>query len=50
MKEIKEFVGMLPHLIKDIIKGIIFVWFCIIWLMMLPFIWLFDRIFGGWQK
>ena len=50
MKEIKEFVGKLPHLIKDIIKGIILVWFCIMWLMMLPFIFIFDQIFGGWKN
>ena len=30
-------------------KGLMMVWLCIMWLILLPFIWLFDRAFGGWK-
>jgi len=46
---IKEFMQMFPHLIKDIIKGIMNIYLVIVWLIMLPFIYIFDRIFGGWK-
>ena len=30
--------------------GIINIYLIIVWLIMLPFIYLFDRIFGGWSN
>ena len=36
--------------IKNFFKGLAIAWLCILWLIMLPIIWLFDRIFGGWKE
>jgi len=30
-------------------KGLVMVWLCVMWLILLPFVWLFDRAFGGWK-
>ena len=50
MKEIKEFVGIFLHLIKDIIKGIMNIYLVMMWLILLPFIFIFDRLFGRWKN
>ena len=35
--------------IKKFLKGLAMVCVCIMWLIMLPIIWLYDRIFGDWK-
>ena len=35
--------------LKNIMTGIGNIYLVIVWLIMLPFIFLFDRIFGGWK-
>jgi len=35
---------------KKFFKRLIMVVMCIMWLIMLPIIWLYDRIFGDWKK
>ena len=50
MSGIKEFILMLPQLMKDIINGIINIWLIAMWLILFPFIFIFDRIFGGWKN
>ena len=35
--------------IKKFLKGLGTVVLCIMWLIMLPIIWLYDRIFGDWK-
>tara|TARA_R100001132_G_scaffold989_1_gene1219 strand:- start:258 stop:377 length:120 start_codon:yes stop_codon:yes gene_type:complete len=35
---------------KRIFKGIMIIWLVVMWLILLPFIWLFDWILGGWKK
>ena len=34
---------------KKFLKGLTIAWLCVMWLIMLPFLWLYDRIFGGWK-
>jgi len=36
--------------IKTFLKGIWFWIAVILWLIFLPFVLLFDRLFGGWKK
>jgi hypothetical protein len=50
MSEIKEFILMLPQFIKDILIGIMNVWLVIMWCILFPFIYIFDRLFGGWKN
>jgi len=50
MNGIKEFILMLPQLMKDIMNGIGNIYLVIMWLILLPFIFIFDRIFGGWKN
>jgi len=35
--------------IKNIMTVLMNIYFVIVWLIMLPFIYIFDRIFGGWK-
>ena len=36
--------------IKDIMTGIRNVYLIIMWLILLPFMFIFDRLFGGWKN
>ena len=36
--------------IKSIISGIIIISIVIMWLILLPFLFIFDRLFGKWIK
>ena len=36
--------------VKKFFKGLMMLVMCILWLIMLPIIWLYDRIFGDWKK
>ena len=50
MSEIKEFILMLPQLMKDIMTGIGNIYLVIMWCILFPFIFIFDRLFGGWKN
>ena len=36
--------------IKDIMTGIMNIYLIMIWCILLPFIFIFDQIFGGWKN
>ena len=36
-------------MIKDIMTAIMNIYLVIVWLIMLPFIYILDRLFGGWK-
>ena len=36
--------------IRKMIKAARAIYLCIMWLILLPFVWLYDRLFGGWKK
>ena len=50
MSGIKEFILILPQLMKDIINGIINIGLIAMWLILFPFIFILDRIFGEWKN
>tara|TARA_R110000824_G_scaffold163551_1_gene339298 strand:- start:518 stop:628 length:111 start_codon:yes stop_codon:yes gene_type:complete len=35
---------------KKFFEGLMMVVLCILWVIFLPILWLFDRLFGGWKK
>ena len=37
-------------MIKNIMTGIMNIYLVILWCFLLPFIYLFDRVFGGWKN
>ena len=37
-------------MIKDIMNAIMNIYLVTVWLIMLPFVYLYDRIFGGWKN
>ena len=49
MSGIKEFILILPQLMKDIINGIINICLIAMWLILFPFIFIWDRFYGGWK-
>jgi|ETNmetMinimDraft_2_1059921.scaffolds.fasta_scaffold23108_4 hypothetical protein len=43
MKKIKQ-------KIKDLLIGIMNIYLVILWFILFPFVYIFDRLFGGWKK
>tara|TARA_R100000687_G_scaffold62463_1_gene50522 strand:- start:10 stop:204 length:195 start_codon:yes stop_codon:yes gene_type:complete len=39
----------LKQVLKDIMTGIMRTYLIIMWLFLVPFVYLFDRLFGGWK-
>jgi len=50
LKQIKEFILILLEIVKGILNGIINTWLLVMWLILFPFIFILDRIFGGWNE
>ena len=45
----KEYIPILLNLLKDVLKGLRNIYLVIVWVSLLPFIYLFDRLFGEWK-
>ena len=45
----KEYIPILLNLLKDVLKGLRNIYLVIVWVSLLPFIYLFDRLYGGWK-